>query len=914
MKRSQSDFALSKSSENNNNLMADVNVDFDPSQQQQQQQQLEDNTTTTTSNTTTSTIDKNNKLSSTTNNNIKNTPPPSPTLFKKEDKDFNFTVPLSKNKAEKAESGKKKPNTVKSHSNSDLLEKKKYATLNSSDLSPKKSTSGKLKSWIKKSTSHNNLLDVDAVSAIEGGLISSTSPSSTTTTPPLANNQSSSTNSSGCNSLNSSSGIKKKEESFKSKIDNFFSMKGNRASLKFDSLTSSSGGGSGIGIGGDPAMPPTSLLSPDITRILGIESDVDTDDYTDESDFESDPIKSNVISADSLFNSATSSPALLNGMMDTNSNSSTTSSSSNTTTTTPNNNGLNSLGSTHILTKEAEEEAEQDLKKALERRLMRRPTVAELKLDNILSQNDFEDVAKEQKKTEIKNKKLFVGTRPGKRQLFYSPSKNNGADLNNEGEDEEESNNRKLNSMMQKLDTNNDDEEICKILIGASPGWKREIECYQEGSSSSSTTTCCIIDEIENEIPHYLESFCKDKHKNYIAYNPDDDKLGPVVISIKREAERTPSYRKLKKKKKSEATTAEINNLTNNNNNNSSNNISNNLNNNNNNNSNNSSNNNNNNSNSNLNSLTNSPILLNNSKHYIESTERKFKTIIRTKEGEDRFYLSSGKASPHELINTIKSFYLSEYSDLTFKKVPNRSESRKLLLHWESSQMTKDYKVGLLYRKKGQVNENDFFSNIDESKEFREFIDFIGIKVKLKGWNGYKGGLDVKNDTTGLHSLYNTREFSINESKKFKVQIMFHVSTFLPYYPNDAQQLERKRHIGNDIVVIIFQDPNCSPPFRPSMIKSEFNHVFIVIEPLEKKREDEITRYSVSVTFKEGVSTCEPTFSSSKVWKKDSVFLEHLIVKLINSEKASYYSSAFSEKMKRTRLSLLKNIVKNLQN
>jgi hypothetical protein len=34
-------------------------------------------------------------------------------------------------------------------------------------------------------------------------------------------------------------------------------------------------------------------------------------------------------------------------------------------------------------------------------------------------------------------------------------------------------------------------------------------------------------------------------------------------------------------------------------------------------------------------------------------------------------------------------------------------------------------------------------------------------------------------------------------------------------------QLERKRHLGNDIVVIIFVDG--TTPFSPSLLKSEFN-------------------------------------------------------------------------------------------
>ena len=59
-------------------------------------------------------------------------------------------------------------------------------------------------------------------------------------------------------------------------------------------------------------------------------------------------------------------------------------------------------------------------------------------------------------------------------------------------------------------------------------------------------------------------------------------------------------------------------------------------------------------------------------------------------------------------------------------------------------------------------------------------------------------------------------------------QIMYHISTYLPYKPNDTQQIERKCHIGNDVVVIIWQDdPSCS--FDPSSIASQFNTVFIVV-------------------------------------------------------------------------------------
>lgn len=41
-------------------------------------------------------------------------------------------------------------------------------------------------------------------------------------------------------------------------------------------------------------------------------------------------------------------------------------------------------------------------------------------------------------------------------------------------------------------------------------------------------------------------------------------------------------------------------------------------------------------------------------------------------------------------------------------------------------------------------------------------------------------------------------------------------------------QLQRKRHIGNDIVAIVFQEENT--PFVPDMIASNFLHAYIVVQ------------------------------------------------------------------------------------
>lgn len=65
--------------------------------------------------------------------------------------------------------------------------------------------------------------------------------------------------------------------------------------------------------------------------------------------------------------------------------------------------------------------------------------------------------------------------------------------------------------------------------------------------------------------------------------------------------------------------------------------------------------------------------------------------------------------------------------------------------------------------------------------------------------NRFRGGLDILNNDTGEESIYE----KYNDS-----EIMFHVSTLLPFSAKDSQHLEKKRHIGNDRVTIVFQDEN----------------------------------------------------------------------------------------------------------
>ncbi|KAA6393106.1 MAG: hypothetical protein EZS28_011370 [Streblomastix strix] len=55
----------------------------------------------------------------------------------------------------------------------------------------------------------------------------------------------------------------------------------------------------------------------------------------------------------------------------------------------------------------------------------------------------------------------------------------------------------------------------------------------------------------------------------------------------------------------------------------------------------------------------------------------------------------------------------------------------------------KQMKVGVLFYDYGQTHETSMFSNKDGSAEFNQFLNFIGCRIQLQGFDGYSGDLDV---------------------------------------------------------------------------------------------------------------------------------------------------------------------------
>lgn len=107
------------------------------------------------------------------------------------------------------------------------------------------------------------------------------------------------------------------------------------------------------------------------------------------------------------------------------------------------------------------------------------------------------------------------------------------------------------------------------------------------------------------------------------------------------------------------------------------------------------------------------------------------------------------------------------------------------LLQYEANNMRRSHKLGVVYCTKGARTEAEMLHTTHQkaSVEFLQFLSLLGQEVALKGWADYSGGLDVKNDTDGTHSVF---------TNFWGIPIMFHVSTMLPndiHNPNVAISL-----------------------------------------------------------------------------------------------------------------------------
>lgn len=153
--------------------------------------------------------------------------------------------------------------------------------------------------------------------------------------------------------------------------------------------------------------------------------------------------------------------------------------------------------------------------------------------------------------------------------------------------------------------------------------------------------------------------------------------------------------------------------------------------------------------------------------------------------------------------------------------LPDDEPSRRAIATFDRIATVDSYKVGVIYIGEGQTNEREIFMNDIGSPAYTSFVRDLGTLCRLKGAKFNTGGLDTRDDIDG--------EFTYCWRDRC-MELVFHIPTMMPTNPDDEMTYpNKKRHIGNDFVNIIFNDSGL--PYNFDTFPSQFNYVHIVISP-----------------------------------------------------------------------------------
>ncbi|KAF2826546.1 hypothetical protein CC86DRAFT_446228 [Ophiobolus disseminans] len=153
--------------------------------------------------------------------------------------------------------------------------------------------------------------------------------------------------------------------------------------------------------------------------------------------------------------------------------------------------------------------------------------------------------------------------------------------------------------------------------------------------------------------------------------------------------------------------------------------------------------------------------------------------------------------------------------------LPDDDMTRRAVATFDRIATIDSHKVGVIYIDEGQTKERDIFMNNLGSPAYTAFISDLGTLCRLKDAKFNTGGLDTRDDADG--------EFTYCWRDRC-MELVFHITTMMPTNKDDDMTYpNKKRHIGNDFVNIIFNDSGL--PYDFDTFPSAFNYVHIVISP-----------------------------------------------------------------------------------
>lgn len=129
------------------------------------------------------------------------------------------------------------------------------------------------------------------------------------------------------------------------------------------------------------------------------------------------------------------------------------------------------------------------------------------------------------------------------------------------------------------------------------------------------------------------------------------------------------------------------------------------------------------------------------------------------------------------------------------------------------------HKIGIMYIGPNQVLEKEYLANTSGSPDYHSFLESMATRVSLFPPLRYNPqGLQNEIDGTETYAW-----------RDRVTEIVYHITSMMPNPPTDPNNVQKKSHVGNCHVNIIYN--RSSLPWSFANFASQLNYVNIVVEP-----------------------------------------------------------------------------------
>ncbi|KAK4874613.1 hypothetical protein RN001_013973 [Aquatica leii] len=205
------------------------------------------------------------------------------------------------------------------------------------------------------------------------------------------------------------------------------------------------------------------------------------------------------------------------------------------------------------------------------------------------------------------------------------------------------------------------------------------------------------------------------------------------------------------------------------------------------------------------------------------------------------------------------------------------------------------HRIGVIYVKEGQCNnETEILRNPYGSVRYVHFLQNLGTLIKLQDVDPqvvFLGGLEQEGNDGKFTYIW----------QEDVIRVTFHVATLMPNKESDPNCNNKKRHIGNNNVTIVYNESG--EDYNINTIRGQFNFACIIVQPLDHstnkvtiKAKDELI---------ELMGTSEPKIVSDKnvaILARQLALhadLASLVSRSLKSQSSDPYASNWLERLRK---------------